>query len=622
MWKLKEISAVNFKSFEKCSYAFDIGKTTLVYGVNEDEEGAESNGAGKSSLLEIIRICLLDHPSKGLTKNDYIRDGEKSCEMVLDLENKVIGNKIKINRKYHRTKSSEIYIWENNTLNDQIVSTAEGNKRILELLDLSKDDILNYFLINQRNKSSFLSSSDTYQKEVISRFSGGDQIDKVFTEIKDNISDLEADIRKVDLDTSNEETRIEVYKENIESLKEKKDEESKKLEIKGLEAEIEYLSTDVLDLREQKEKAIKKLDSLNLELTKLTKTKKDTKTIDIKIRTNKKEKRSYDSELEKLKIKLNKLVVLKESSIECPKCNYEFSLQEPDLDLDKVETDIVELKSQIENNKELIKVTKAIIDQLDEELEKVRRHKRSISKKEDEIGDQNMLINRLIRNIKSKNETIESKFKSIELIKESTFSSNEEIILKNKRDIKTSKDKIKKLKNSKENYAKKLENYYFWNVNFGNKGFKTFLINETLHIIEGNINYFLNKFNTNFKVKINGYKLLQDGDVREKIDILISKDGDNWTKYIRASGGEMQRINVCSILTLQTLINSSSKYGGLDFLALDEFFEGLDSPGQDNVINILEMSKKTVMVISHMNNDIDYNNRLIVRYKNGKSKIV
>ena len=52
MWKLKTIEAENLCAFRSLSYMLRQGVTTLSFGDNRDNDSQQSNGAGKSALLE------------------------------------------------------------------------------------------------------------------------------------------------------------------------------------------------------------------------------------------------------------------------------------------------------------------------------------------------------------------------------------------------------------------------------------------------------------------------------------------------------------------------------------------------------------------------------------------
>ena len=178
MYSPKYIMGVNFGSYPKFHYEFINGETVLVYGEIKDDEGSNSNGSGKSTLIKAMAYLLIDLPDGKLSKDDFIRD-ETDCSLLVgEFHNSVNNITLKIKRKIYRKKSSIVQIYENGNLNTQLTSVSEANSRILQLLDISKEDILNYFIIDGDNGVSFFSATDSDKKKVIARFSKASMIDE------------------------------------------------------------------------------------------------------------------------------------------------------------------------------------------------------------------------------------------------------------------------------------------------------------------------------------------------------------------------------------------------------------------------------------------------------------
>ena len=59
MWKAKELRLVNFISHSESKWIIVNGVATMVYGINLYDDGQESNGSGKSALLEGFCVALL-----------------------------------------------------------------------------------------------------------------------------------------------------------------------------------------------------------------------------------------------------------------------------------------------------------------------------------------------------------------------------------------------------------------------------------------------------------------------------------------------------------------------------------------------------------------------------------
>lgn len=83
MFKLKYVEGKDFFSFESFSVKFTRGMT-LITGY--DEGGKDSNGSGKSTILNAICWALFGRTLKGVSGMDVVRWGCKNCKVILILE--------------------------------------------------------------------------------------------------------------------------------------------------------------------------------------------------------------------------------------------------------------------------------------------------------------------------------------------------------------------------------------------------------------------------------------------------------------------------------------------------------------------------------------------------------
>ena len=81
-------------------------------------------------------------------------------------------------------------------------------------------------------------------------------------------------------------------------------------------------------------------------------------------------------------------------------------------------------------------------------------------------------------------------------------------------------------------------------------------------------------------------------------------------------------MNFANLLTLQTLVNETSKNGGLDVCFPDEIFEGIDSQGLGLLLDALNETGKTTLLTTHVSDDKIHDNILMIEKVNGISKIV
>ena len=62
MWNLTKLSATNICAFEQLSYAPIQNQATLIFGNNLDNDSQNSNGSGKSALIEVLAIGITGEP--------------------------------------------------------------------------------------------------------------------------------------------------------------------------------------------------------------------------------------------------------------------------------------------------------------------------------------------------------------------------------------------------------------------------------------------------------------------------------------------------------------------------------------------------------------------------------
>ena len=152
--------------------------------------------------------------------------------------------------------------------------------------------------------------------------------------------------------------------------------------------------------------------------------------------------------------------------------------------------------------------------------------------------------------------------------------------------------------------------------------FKTYLANTKISAISQIINSFLEEIGSDIRVSIDGYRVLKSGKLSEKITINLLRDGVECGAFGKFSGGERSRVELASILAIQTLINTSCEDGkGLDFLALDEILEACDYEGISAACDTLNKLHKTSLVITQNPAEENYPYTLVVTKENGISTI-
>lgn len=619
MWQPKNIRFTNLFSHTNSEYNFQAGKCVVIFGRNDTDRNLENNGAGKTTLFEAICIALTNDSLRGLKKESFINRDAEECEIDFTLYNPVMKMSLRIFRKFYRgSKPVRVEIYENGKQNTQITSVLEANKRVLELIGVSREDLLRYYIISQDNHYTFFTASDGEKKEIMNRITSADRINPVIANIGLRLKEIQAEFddisEKIDesvmrrgiLEEQREEALV-----TVDNSAEIKEYEIKILTtqkmIKGNEDDIEVLKKHIEDLLTQRA-AVKVPD--------VTKLKEKQKAIVSEIRRLENELSDSEKMRRKLQVELD-------SAVTCPECGAEFILKS-DADLSPEEI------------RETMKSLQGIVKELKAELSQQEQQKKVLSDKIDKAqGAQELLelIDDKLRNrrrkisvLKEENDVtlkkrIEKYEKEIENLKQDAR--DNALIAKLSAQIEECQKTEKELRKQIKPVEEELEMLKFWQFYMGKSGFQTYLANQSVKLIEGITNTYLRKFGVDISVLINGFKVLKSGEVREKIDVFVMNDGMNAEQFMAKSGGERGRITLAGILGIQHLINLSTQGRGLDLLLFDECFHGMDARGQENIIKIFEQMNITILVITqNVSESFNNENTLYVVKENGVSRYI
>jgi exonuclease SbcC len=661
---VKNVFAENFLSFETLEYNYKKGSPVMIQGVNNDEDSEESNGSGKSTLQTVLEYSLLQStPSKDRDVN-LIRWGCDEalvgCEVYCETRKETLS----INRLIPKKGSTKIEISINNEF-QKIATVADGNEFILNWLDITKEDLQNYYIVNKFRYKSFFYSSNKEKIELIGRFSNNKIIDGVFDEVQKDIDKFEDFIEGKNKLLSEEEGKIKLLNEQIEELKNKDHDKETQDKISDLKLIIlsheknikegvsnlseyndilsenkELLRTEIINLKEIKEKLID-LNKVSFEDEK--------NEINKKVSSNNEIKKEANEQITPIEDKIkecNEVITVFENIlsgvITCPECNHKFlltdkiSIEEAEEKIEEYKKELNSFNFELEEIQDLVKEINSIHLEFENKLDGYR-------KKE---GKNDLLKENVRKSISSIEGKIDNIKKKIEIIQESILKT-EKAQKKHKESILDTNNEIEKLKNKKFNLEeetkpfldkinvsnkeierlsiimceenKKLIKVKEWYINFSN--FRSHLARKSLLYIQNNINNQLDKMKSNLRLLLEGFKLKADKTLKEEITPYIIKNG-NQIAFKRLSGGQRVRMDVSSIITMQEIINSTNKYGGLDYLHIDEITESSDALGMQLLLDSLKNLDKTILITSHVPIKEVEENILTIIYENGRSKII
>ena len=617
MWNPVKIEFKNLFSHVDSSYEFKNNRCVVIFGDNRTDRSLENNGAGKTTLFEAICIALTNESLRNIKKDNFINREADSCFISFELHNPVLRKELIIQRTFFRGgKSVNVKIFENGIQNTQVTSVAEANKRVLELIGISREDLLRYYIISQDNHYTFFTASDTEKKEIMNRITSADMINPAIEELNNRKAIKQDELRLLSLETDKLSGKRETLAEQRLELLEagNNDEEIAELEERISETEdlLKKNKEETLVIDEEIAIVEKALNEITIP---------DVSNLKAERKKKRSELDSFESELRELnRVKKNLKNELSDS-IECPSCGHEFIQSDLDLSVEDAERLLSETDEEISKVTKKIEHAEAKIKTLSINIEKAE----SVQERYDEFDDKLNRLKRKRSNKKNEEQDLQKKIKRYEdqIVALKDEKKDNSAIKKIEAKIKECDDEISRYNESMKPIEEELDLIKFWLFNMGKSGFMTYLANKSVKIIEGITNSYLRKFGVDISVLINGFTILKSGEVREKIDVFVSNDGVTSENFMAKSGGERGRVTLAGVLGIQHLINLSSNGGGLNLLIFDECFHGMDSRGQENIIKIFEKMGVTILVITqNVSEGFNNENTLRVVKENGVSRYI
>ncbi len=599
LFKLISIELFDFLSFQHCLVDFSRPGLYLISGC--DEMGKDSNGSGKSTILNGISWALFGRTLKGVQGKDVIRWGTKNCKAILKLIDKehtyeiertidglsflvderfVEGHRTDVQSTIHATFKTDFYSFSRSTSFSQsqvefLASSTDSDKKRLfkDILGLSRLDRL-----YERIKTRY----DTTTKEAEKLENESSRIEYMLSSIEKKF--LETEELQVNFE-SDKRGKIERYKQQ-KLLSKPGDKtiihqdigvaEGKMEEFKDTESEYQLASDMRNKIIYQQERNLKDID-----------------------------------ELEDLIVKSEKL------RSKCYICGSIVTKK-------KKELHITELSEKVDG-------LRSLNNKMEDERGILTKTLIKISEKISEREKWKSTLEMLNRNLAA---TVGAWIKYEDLcifidskIEEVSHDNPYSNILSNlSRDIDHSRND---LLHSKEEYGriqKRLDTLAFLKWTLSKEGVASFIIEKAF----GRLQYLCNKYLSSlshslFQIEITPQRELKSGALKEEIDIKILM-GDKKTQYWNLSDGQRQRLNVALLLSLNKLCKENN-INSFDFLLLDEVIDiSLDELGQEDVMNLLREYLREcpqIIVISHkdkIKSEFDYNIH-VYRNKEGVSEI-
>lgn len=656
----------NFGPFSSLKYDF-VNESIAIIGENRTQDDQLSNGSGKSSISQGLFYGIYGVNLRGVLDKKLIREGEDSAYICVQIHcpirKQILSIEREIKTKGSSTLKLELIDEDESKLTPVTCATVnDGNKFIANWIEISAEDAKSYYIVSKGNYKSFFNSSNTEKLALISRFINFASIDKTKDIITERLDELNEIKRGYENEKSSFEGKLSAYEEQLNFILEEDLEKKRNDEISGLTYIINVYDDNIKEKQNsisnfekskiakerQKEDIAKLRKSVEKELEELEDNSfQDTyKEIDEDLSLYKKQKEDEESKLNKstqrvrsIKKTIDSIEMKLAGVITCPNCHHEFLLKN-DESVDDLKTEKKLSESALKEETQKKSLIDKSIEELDSIIDEYLSLKKETQAEEKKIIDQQISIRNKLKTLSSQYYEIDESIVRIESdinkLKEQ-ITDNEQLKVHKlklidelkttplkKKDTSHLEENIKNLEKEIENKDKeilqvndKIFKIQQWTTRF--KDFKMYLALEQLKNIQFSANDILKRMGSDLRIMIEGFKKGANGKVKDEITPYVFRN--EMESFFYYSGGEQARCEIALILALQTMINTTKQYGGMNFLFIDEVLESADSLGVENIISSISFLKQPILVVTHVPKLNEEIRQLKVIKENGISRL-
>lgn len=622
--RFKTLEAENILAFEKVGKLIDFsdyeGKSLLIMGENHSNDTIRSNGAGKSSILEILYWTLFGETYRVLEYSDEIvnlKSNECSATIKFDIDN----INYKVTRSKTKKKSPELRLFQNETEILKDSDTKTKQEHLEKILGYNARSFSTAVMFHQ----DFLAFSDLKpapRAEILTEISNLEKWDEAVDKTKKKVKFLEDQINSKKSQIDSLEKTIVTLMSTDYSIKIKEFEKERTEEISSLrqelltfnekiEAEKEKYQEETLDLIEKIDILQKDKESLTEELKNLpTEVSPDLTEEAEKLRNKKttieNEVFFLSKNVQKNNQEIKKLQSM--SGQKCPTCNQIIPGESVETVILKLEEEKRHTLTQVEEKNSAMKLLEALRVEINDKIaveNDLLNERKTLDKK---VNDLNFMLTRLDAQLTA-NKTIlnrieqdkETKEKDLIFrIKKIREKENPFVSLLEEQTAKTNQvEKQKDVFNQElSSLQENIPYIQFWITGF--KKVKMMLFDELVQRLQELSQEFLSEYCPELTITITSEKQTKSGNVRDEIYISIEKP-EGKVSYSAYSGGEKQQIKLSVSLALAQVVNELCDRS-CNIIFFDEPNDSLDSVGKNinfQFFSNLSSNGKGVVIVDH-----------------------
>lgn len=599
--QIKRLKAKNVFKFDSIDVDFVKGTHLILACTNGDF--SQSNGVGKSAILELVMYGLFGETIRGL--NDISKNHSEKFELSIEFDDK----------KIVRTKNKVTVSMEG--AETQTGRKTEMQRLINNLIKLDKDILMYTHIFD--SEDTFFKLDDSEKKDIFMKLINVDFLDNLYDTVKGKADELrdkrtdkvievyENEIKDID------QVAIEEKKVHTELLAIQKEEQNIKKYMeykKDLDNKLPKYIDLLEEVRQQKKElsALKsKISGINVQEIDNTELKKDLHSLLDNIG-------KYKGEISGLKSKINKMETTNVCPIfenyECEKLTIEHKnkmITEIKANMLAVENNMaiatnrkIEIENKIsaqekslleysglmadfESGKKIYKADKQRMEQLRDELRELTKANAAIRHYKDiKISLQDIRVKQM------QYAEIQAKYK----------------LMLDKQ------EKLKKMVIENDIVKKQMEDMDIIKKIFGKDGLKQFAVSKVVEFLESEINNMVIRIFPEMSIKI-----ITDFNVDKKnmLKIKIIRKGIE-SEIKEFSKGERRVFEIIFQIAMYKLFSKFNQQQ-INIMFFDEAFDSIDDYNKSvvtDILGLLNNEEKTIFIISHDKQMKQYFDKLLV----------
>lgn len=608
----RKITIENFGTVKQLSLNLENRGLVLITGKNNDTPKADSNGAGKSLLLEAFCWCLWGRTVRDDDADAVVNETiGKNCKVTVEFSEGKQNYKVTRYRKNENAKKPNDVELHLNSVDLSSSSMKMTQGVINGVVGLTFDTFCALMPGSGKNAAQMTDSDikalleNMLQITALAR--ARVEADKRIKSLKPKIAKLEQEILALDTQLEKDHARLDEYKQSEQAHAQTIQEKITALLADKKEAEAAVQrSVSVLGVGEEASLEIGRISELRkaaCELFKHCEASIDTAKQASQVREHKflARKAEASGELKVRRESHRKACALKDNCDVCAQqipISHAKELQVSAMEeIQRIESDVQALESHIQHNQ------RSLAEQLaphqaaaKTHLAEIETHNASIRNLSPAV-EESKVATRTLPGLRKAVRAIEVQEKALAETK-SPYAGW--IADTNLGIARAKKGRATKLADLETKQLREVH-LQFWKDAFAPNGIRSYILDNVTPVLNDRAKHYCDVLTDGeMEVDFSTKTTLKSGQTREKFSINI-KQKHGGSSYKSNSKGERQRANLVVSFALSDLAEMHSSKS-VDFRFLDEPFEGVDESGTDAVVALLKEQQSrypTVFVVTH-----------------------